>query len=303
MTTRRFRLWLALLSLIACALTATASGESEKVLYTFTGVSDGSSPTSLTADSKGNLYGTTTGGGNLSCNSGCGTVFELTPVQGGGWSKTTLYQFTGGSDGSAPLGTISLDIAGDLYGTTYSGGDATCQCGVVFELSPTGSGWNEATLYTFTGANGWGPNSGIILDANGNLYGTTIGGGVNNYGTVFELSFTVGLWKETFLYSFSGLNNADGESPAAGLTFDTLGNLYGTTLVGGDPSCNPSVGCGTVFELISSSGTWNEKVLYSFKGGVTAAFLSVVSSWIELETYTGRRRVTTLLAATALFSS
>lgn len=231
--------------------------------------SDGSYPSGLKADAKGNFYGTTDGGGTINaCNGlGCGTVFELTPKQDGTWVQITLYAFTGGTDGSSPLANVVLDPGGNIYGTTYSGGDPTCGCGVVFELSPTSGGWNETTLYTFTGADGQYPEGGVILDANGNLYGTTLDGGLYYDGVVFELTQFSGGWKETILHSFSGASNGDGQG-AAGLTFDGSGNLYGTTVIGGDPSCNSvHIGCGTVFELTFSGGIWTENVIYKFKGG------------------------------------
>jgi uncharacterized repeat protein (TIGR03803 family) len=254
----------------ALASAAATSVEAEKVLYTFRGGShDGAYPNALTADGKGNLYGTTVEGGNPSCASGygCGTVYELTPVQGGSWSQTTIYEFTGGDDGAGPLTTLALDKAGNIYGTTYAGGDPTCRCGVVFELSPAPGGWQESTLYAFTSPYGWGPDGGVIADSNGNLYGTTLDGGADGIGTVFELSLSGDKWNETVLHSFSGAKNGDGSAPVATLTFDASGNLYGTTLGGGDPSCNHGAGCGTVFELTPNGSSWNERVIYSFQGG------------------------------------
>jgi len=166
----------------------------EKVLYAFTGGSDGANPKSnLIADTSGNLYGTTYyGGGGAACNGeqGCGTVFELSPPAspGASWTETVLYAFTGGSDGSNPAAGLILS-KGDLYGTTSAGG--VVGFGAVFELSPpaeTGNAWLETVLWSFNGEGGDGatPLAPLLL-MNGNLFGTTYDGGVNGRGNVFEL--------------------------------------------------------------------------------------------------------------------
>ena len=173
-------------------------GWSETVLHNFNNNgSDGWGPLSaLTFDAAGNLYGTTAQGGTYSCGKlGCGTVFELSPMPGGGWMETVLYSFGNGTDGVYPIyGALIFDAAGNLYGTTSSGGTHNCQgiggCGTVFKLSPTGT---ETVLYSFDHYDGdW---AGLIFDATGNLYGTTEYGGTNQCdgplpgcGTVFELS-------------------------------------------------------------------------------------------------------------------
>jgi uncharacterized repeat protein (TIGR03803 family) len=216
----------------------TTTGK-ETVLYTFTGGTDGGQPLAgVIRDAKGNLYGTTQGGGDLTCGApyGCGTVFK---VEAAG-KETVLYSFTGGADGRAPLAGVIRDTSGNLYGTTNSGGNLNCLsggCGTVFKLSSAGK---ETVLYSFSdGPDGAGP-WGVVQDANGNLYGTTAGGGNPscNCGTVFKLSKT---GKETVLYTFSG--GADGRAPLAGVIRDTSGNLYGTTAGGG------ASGHGTVFKL------------------------------------------------------
>lgn len=221
----------------------------------------------LIADSSGNLYGTTENGGanNL------GTVFELSPTSDGSWNQTVLYSFAGGSDGAQPHAGLLFDSAGNLYGTTNLGGSANCSkgCGTVFKLAPgSGSGdWSESVIYAFAaGSDGQQPYARLILDAQGNLYGTTSAGGhastacALGCGTVFQLAPGSSSWKETLLYTFLGGN--DGASPYAGLTFDTAGNLYGTTYAGG------ARGDGTVFKLTPGSGaSWTESVLHSFTGG------------------------------------
>jgi uncharacterized repeat protein (TIGR03803 family) len=233
--------------LLAAATPFCAAGQ-EKILYSFSGM-DGAAPVAgLIRDASGNLYGTTSWGGGISaqsCNAsddGCGTVFELTPEANGTWTETVLYSFTGQADGSQPVSNLTFDDNGNLYGTTVAGGSSTypCNlggCGVVFRLSPSTNGeWTEEVLYSFSGYNdGNAPSSGVILDAQGNLYGTTLQGGSNDVGTVFELSPKAGGgWQETVLHSFT--NNGygtDGAYPEGGLIFDRVGNLYGTTNEGG----------------------------------------------------------------------
>jgi uncharacterized repeat protein (TIGR03803 family) len=230
----------------------------ETVLYSFTGGGDGRTPLSdLVLDAQGNLYGTTYYGGNLTCPGtngiGCGTVFKLDTTG----KETVLHSFSGSPDGSRPKAGLVLDAQGNLYGTTYYGGSPTCDagtgCGTVFKVDTTG---NEAVLFSFTG-NGRNPGGALVLDANGNLYGTTVNGGRYGRGVVFKIDPTV---KQTVLYSFTG--GADGAKPLAVLVQDAQANLYGTTSMGGNLSACLN-GCGTVFKL---DPTGNETVLYSFTG-------------------------------------
>lgn len=227
-----------------------------KLVHRFNGF-DGANPQcTLTLDSSGNLYGTTTGGPS----NGAGTVFELQRGQKGSLLFKNLYAFNGVPDGSAPSGPLVVDTAGNLYGTTTTGG--TSNTGTVFELSPTGSGsWIETVLYSFLSSGGTDPANGVILGSTGNLYGTTVSSGGTcgcEYGTVFELTRgDSGTWTKTTLHSFT---SGDGHSPE-GLVFDAAGNLYGVTFVGG------SSNDGTVFELSpSSGGVWTETQLHVFSG-------------------------------------
>jgi uncharacterized repeat protein (TIGR03803 family) len=263
------------------AVTAVpAAAQTETALYTFgsNGTTDGSNPYSgLTFDSAGNLYGATDDGGVY----GPGAVFELSPAAGGGWTEKVLHSFHGSPhDGENPSGAgLILDASGNLYGTTAYGGQGTCNCGTVYELSPAaGGGWTEKLLHSFTttGEDGQIPlAAGLVLDAAGNLYGTTQNGGVatceeyNNVqtcGTVFELSPTAeGRWMEKILHRFNN-NGRDGYYPTSRLVFDTAGNLYGTTGAGG------MWGAGTVFELKpTSTGAWDEAVLHDFGNGQTGS--------------------------------
>jgi uncharacterized repeat protein (TIGR03803 family) len=239
-------------------VSCTWAAAQERVLYSFSGGTDGGSPAGgLIFDGAGNLYGTTNGGGTYSG----GTVFELSPAAGGGWTETVIHSFGNGTDGNGPEAGLIFDAAGNLYSTTNGGG--TYNGGTVFELTPqAGGGWTETVIHSFgSGTDGAGPWAGLIFDAAGNLYSTTKGGGTYNGGTVFELTPQAGGgWTEQVLHSFQG--GADGAQPYAGLIFDAAGNLYGTTYFGGAYGYY-----GTVFDLTpAAGGTWTEKVLYNFSG-------------------------------------
>jgi len=237
----------------------------EQVLYRFTGgTSDGANPhASLVEDSAGNLYGTTSGGGNSSCNNGCGVVFKLAPNGSGGYTESILYSFAGGNDGDTPEAGLIIDSAGNLFGTTVGGG--TDSFGTVFELAPNGSGgFIESVLYSFTNIANGGPEAGLVIDNVGNLYGTTAGystGGATT-GIVFKLAPNgSGGYTESVLYAFTG--GSDGATSQAGLIMDSTGNLYGTTSGGGNSNCFN--GCGVVFKLApDGSGGYTESTLYSF---------------------------------------
>jgi uncharacterized repeat protein (TIGR03803 family) len=162
--------------------------------------------------------------------------------------ESVLYSFTGGTDGGAPNGSLLMDRQANIYGTAYLGGDLQCTsipntagCGVVFKISPSG---HESVLHAFKGTDGAGPSWGL-LDYQGNGYGTTIYGGANGFGTLFELTSK---GKEIPLYSFTG--GTDGAYPQSGLIVDKSGNMYSNTVFGGNLSCNSPKGCGTVFKLV-----------------------------------------------------
>lgn len=233
-------------------------------LYSFCpkeGCADGSSPWSgVVLDKKDNAYGTTLLGGAGKCSSGstvvgCGTVFEVSAAG----KHTVLHSFKGAPDGAAPYyGSLIRDAKGNLYGATaYGGAGTSCTtglfpgCGTVFEVSGT----SEKILYSFKGGtDGSGPNSGLVMDAKGNLYGTTGNGGDHRFGTVFRVA-TTGTAGKTTVYSF-GSKVGDGVLPGDGLVIDATGNLYGIASHGGANSY------GAVFKIDASL---EETVLYSFK--------------------------------------
>jgi uncharacterized repeat protein (TIGR03803 family) len=244
----------------------TPSG-AETVVYNFGASGDGSHPIAgLVKDKYGNFYGTTETGGEPGCfmGSGCGTVFEFTSSG----TETILHSFDpSGTDGSEPLAGLVLDKEGNLYGTTYIGG--AYNYGTVFKLTPSGT---ETILHSFdaNGIDGYGAAAGVVLDAKGNLYGTTQSGGTYGLGTVYKLTPS---GTETILHSFGA--SGDGYDPyASGLIRDKKGNLYGTTLYGGANDCNGN-GCGTVFELsppARKNGVWTEMILHSFNADGTDGY-------------------------------
>ena len=170
--------------------------------------------------------------------------------------ETVLHSFAGGTDGSYPAAGV-IDQAGNIYGTTRYG--SASGAGTVFKLTQSGGVWTETVIYSFAGGNdGSSPAASVVMDAAGNLYGTTRLGGPANAGTVFKLSPAGTSWTETVLYAFTG--GTDGGAPQAALALHGQA-IYGTTPQGG-ASAN-----GTVFELKQVNGTWQERVLYSFAGG------------------------------------
>jgi uncharacterized repeat protein (TIGR03803 family) len=232
----------------------------ETVLHRFNPLNhkDGGNPfpsAGLVFDSAGNLYGATTSGGEFER----GTVFELTPGSNGTWTEKILHSFgpyaTNG-DGEQPLSSLVFDGAGNLYGTTSTGG--ADNAGTVFELSPVSGGWSEKVLHSFNVEDGTNPIGGVVFDGAGNLYGTTFSGGRGS-GIVFELSpGSNGTWTETVLHRFKG--GSDGGRPYAGLVLDKAGNLYGAAQGG-------IHGKGEVFALIpASGGGWTMTTIYSFIG-------------------------------------
>jgi len=230
------------------------------ILHTFKG-KDGAYPSGLIFGSAGNLFGTTVAGGAK----GYGTVFKLALSADGNWTETVLHSFNN-KDGGLPGSTLIFDATGGLYGTTQTGG--THNFGTVFKLTPsTDARWTETVLHSFNGKDGNDPTCPLVFDSAGNLYGTTMSGGAKGFGTVFKVAPGAnGSWTEMVLHSFNG---EDGDQPFGGLILDRTGNLYGTTVEGGNLNSDTclDVGCGVVFKLArDANGKWTETVLHEFSG-------------------------------------
>jgi uncharacterized repeat protein (TIGR03803 family) len=242
----------------------------EKVLYSFTGGSDGANPMGDLVIGAGSvLYGVANQGGA----NNYGAVFEVIPSTGGTWTEKVIYSFKGGTDGANPVSGVALTNTGVLYGTTVNGG--TAGYGTVFSLTPIGGGnWTEKVIYSFQGGttDGANPMGPLTLSSNANpttIYGTTYSGGADSFGAVFQIVISGGA--ESLLYSFTA-TNGDGAAPWGRLILSS-GSLYGTTFWGGNlADCtlsNYALGCGVAFELTppSGSGSWTESILYTFAGG------------------------------------
>lgn len=253
-----------------------------KVIYNFGSYEgDAAGPSvGLLRDGAGNLYGTASGGAYQG-----GAVFELLPNGGGGWTEAVLYSFCADYsnfaclDGSDPESALIMDSAGNLYGSTNTGGAGGSLDGggdgVIFELSPPshkGGAWTEAVLYNFCSdyvksvcLDGAYPEGDVVLDASGSIYGTTTSGGSKSDGVAFELSPGATGWTETVIHSFcSNFQNGlclDGSIPGGGLTPDNAGNLYGTTFGGGNPQPD---GSGVIFKLTPGTLGWTLATLHEF---------------------------------------
>jgi uncharacterized repeat protein (TIGR03803 family) len=263
----------------ATAIGVSAQQLEETLIFNFAGLASrsGDGPFSnLVFDQQGNLYGTTYRGGTGNCIDhnknivGCGTVFELTQVSGV-WTVTRQYNFRGGQDGQKPYGPVTLDTAGNVYGTTETGGGSgACYdegilvgCGTIFRLSPNASGgWKKTLIHALSGgaSDGAFPLGGLTFDHAGNLFGTTAAAGSFQEGTVFAIRRANGAWSFSTIYNF-GSNANDGDYPTVAVIVDKQGNLYGNTTYGGDPACD----CGIVFKLTHTASGWNEAILYRFE--------------------------------------
>jgi uncharacterized repeat protein (TIGR03803 family) len=235
----------------------------QSVLYSFTGNGDGSVPVaSLVRDSGGNLYSTTSYGGAF----GDGTVFKLIHPKTAStvWTEQVLYSFGAGEDGINPVGGVNFDTAGNLYGTTSTGGEYGN--GNVFQLAPSGTSWTENILHQFELLSDGGiPYAGIVLDHAGNLYGATTdggGGGSNGGGTIFEMSPSDGAWTFTVIYSL----------PGWGISGSFRNLLVGSNKIYATTHCDGANDAGTVYELTHTSKGWTYTSLYVFTGGTDGLF-------------------------------
>jgi uncharacterized repeat protein (TIGR03803 family) len=260
----------------ATIIAMPAHAQTLTVLHNFALDKDGASPgKGITMDQHGRFYGTTQYGGDLNCDGGgppgCGVVFRLANP-GSGWIYTPLLHFT--TQYSAfPMdpGVPAIAPDGSLYDVTVFGGQYSN--GMVFNLrrpsttSPASmpSSWNFNSVYQFTGNNdGGGPSpvSPLLFDGQGNIYGAA-GGGVYGDGVIYKLTPSGNGWTEGALHTFTG---CDGAFPS-GITFDSKGNMYGTTSAGGGPQCGYRDGCGTIFKLTPARSGWTETTLYDFQEG------------------------------------
>jgi len=228
-------------------------------LHQFSGGDDGYGPGPLTFGPDGVLYGMT-GGGSF----GSGTVYRLTPSPSFchtalcPWLKTILYSFSGGSDGSGPVGPPGFGPDGSLFGITNSGG--ANGKGVMFKLTKSGNSWTESVLHDFAPQDGDSPQFGPTVDTAGNVYGTFYAGGVSGWGTVYELSPSGGGWIFNVIHSFAP---PDGTFPAGGVIVDPSGTVFGATTSG--PGYFPD-GDGSVFTLVPGGAGWTENIICSFAG-------------------------------------
>lgn len=258
-------LFLVFLLLFFFASAQTTQAQTYRVLHNFAGDQEGAEPDArVTLDLAGNVYGTT----NQAGSGRYGTVYRLkrTELE---WDFGVLYAFTGGEDGGGSESPVTIGPDGNIYGATWACG--SYGLGTVFKVRPAprvcpnACGWSETTLHSFSGGTDGGLSaSEIIFDQAGKIYGSAGIGGLFGGGLVYQLSPSGDGWIKHTLYNFAG--GQDGGYPLAGLIFDKNGNLYGTTVGGGDMACNPPGGCGTVFQLRPSPGIWTKKILYSFHG-------------------------------------
>lgn len=249
--------------------TARQSASRYAVLHVFRARPRGSNPIApVIADESGNIFGETSQGGRPTFDGGCGVVFELSP-SGSGYVEKTLHRFRGRpGDGCSPIGGLTIDSNGAIYGTTESGG-LRADGGTVFKLTPAGSTYAYRVLYRFKDdRDGAWPIGPVIVDKAGVIYGATQYGAAyacaantEGCGTVYSLTPSGSQYTEKILYVFKG--GRDGLLPGAGLAIDSNGALYGTTTAGGGAG---SIGVGTVFKLTPSGSGYDERVIHAFGG-------------------------------------
>ena len=240
-------------------------------LYDFTGGynGDGQQPVGVMVGPDGRLYGATQYGGSSACYLGCGTVFSLAPPPTVckstfcPWKETQLYVFQG-TDGALPTNAdLVFDSFGNIYGTTSQGGTPElCTqygCGAAYQLSKSNGSWTGQIIYHFEQGPGFDPYAGMISDSAGNLYGTTVGGGTYDYGTVYKLTQQNGAWSQSTMYDFTPSPDF-GAWPQAGLTSDNHGNLFAATWNSGPE------GGGVAIQLSPVGEGWNASLVYAFLG-------------------------------------
>ena len=242
---------------------AAATATTTDVIFSFEGDEGEYADTDLEIGA-GSIYGTTVLGGDF----GGGTVFSLT-LTPSGWMHTVLYSFTGGADGGEPYKGVTVDRAGNLYGTTVTGGSGSCEggCGVVYKLTNSGGTWTQTVIHAFTGGDdGSGPGARLTVDQSGNVYGMAPTGGAYGAGTIYKIHQGHSGWNLKVIHAFTG--GADGSTGSAGRMILRGGRLYGAATVGG------IYGSGVIFELTPRRGPqeWAFRRIYSFRGQPDGSF-------------------------------
>ena len=247
---------------------ATATAATTDVIFSFDEEEGEYADTDLDTDGAGNIYGTTVLGGEF----GGGTVFRLSPTANG-WEHTILYSFTGGADGGEPYKGVTLDSAGNLYGTAVTGGSGSCEggCGVAYKLTNNGGTWTQTVIHAFNGGeDGSGPGARLTVDSTGDVYGMAPTGGAFGAGTIYRIREAhPGAWKFGVIHAFTG--GDDGGTGSAGRMILRRGHLYGAATTGG------SFGSGVVYELWprepgERAGEWHFRTRYSFRGQPDGSF-------------------------------
>jgi uncharacterized repeat protein (TIGR03803 family) len=264
------------------AIGRQASAQTENILFSFSETGSFWPQGGLVEDAKGNLYGTTEGGGTY----GVGTIYELSPPAqaGGAWTQSTIYNFLSwGTTGYMPSSELTVDGTGALYGTTYYGGDSRCVCGVVYKLTPPtkqGGAWTQQVLHAFTstssGTDGRLPNAAVVVNKQGTIYGVTQQGGAWDGGVLYQITpVKGGTFTETVLYSFG--NGDDASTPNGPLIQDSTGALYGVASLGG------AFNDGAVYKFIpptKAGGQGTESILFSFGGGSLSSGITPVGDLV-----------------------
>ena len=251
-----------LLTIFVTALFGSGAwGQTFNVLHAFEGApGDGEKPlTGQVFDGQGNLYGVTESGGDACGNGGCGTVYQLKRNSDGSWTETVIHAFDG-DDGTYPFTSPVFDSQGNIDGATWAQ-DHGQDAGFVYQLVPGANGsWTESVLHEFSAPWEGGEPSELTLDTEGNIYGAATSGGVHDAGTIFSLNRSSG-WQDRLIHAFDGYPGAGGGEPEGAITFDSNGNLYGTTFIDG------TYNDGVVFKMTNQGGSfWHETVLYTFTG-------------------------------------
>ncbi len=281
----RRRVFSAALALALIAPASVASAAKERVLFSFLGFNGAYPRAGVALDAAGNVYGTTEEGGPGSTSQGYGIVYRLTPTQRGHWRGHVLHAFGGKNDGIFPTSGVMVDGVGNVYGAVSNGGAGNS--GIVYELSPANGRFRYRIIHAFSGMDGSYPDSALVMDAAGNLYGTTVSGGpggslqaqgsVEGAGVVYRLRpQSGGSWKDKTLNVFNVDESLNPNSPYAPVLIGSDGTLYGTTEYGGvECPKGGAMGCGTAFALTTGSSKPKLTDLHAFAQENTDGYFPV----------------------------